>query len=63
MRTYDEEPRCYFVDAAETELICSRVPRAVCGKHTGGVVDPYALEEPEDELCFYDEACGAAWAE
>ena len=61
MRTYHEEPRCYFVDAEETELVCSRLPRAVCGKYAGGVVDPYALEDPPDELCFYDETCGAAW--
>ena len=35
----------------------------MCGKYAGGVVDPYALEDPPDELCFYDEACGAAWSD
>ena len=47
VRAYTEEPRCFFVDADETELVCSHVPRAVCAA--------------EGELCFYDATCDAAW--
>ena len=66
VRAYTEEPRCFFVDAAETELVCSHVPRAVCGSSGTAVdpyaVDPYAPKRTEEEQCFYDASCDAAWS-